>query len=433
MKRRFCAISSRILQDFAKNYSFVRQYSLLVTRHQFISPLNGFREETKVLSSLYSTRGFSKDVRVINVPTLGDSISEGTLTSWKKNVGDYVDIDGVLAIVETDKVTVDVNSPAAGVIVKQYSNEGDVIFVGKPFIDLDTSAKKPTQTESKPVEAAPKAPVEAAPKAPVESPKAAPTVTPEKPTTPEKAQAPRPPSPPKVVVTSSEALETRAPLSRMRMRIAERLKYAQTENVMLSTFNECDMSKIMDLRKELNESGEVSCKLGFVSAFMRASTLSLLKMPIMNSYIEGNEIVTKNYVDISVAVATPTGLLVPVIRNCEGKTWEQLELALVNVAKRARENGLKVEDMTGGTFTISNGGVYGSLLSTPIINPPQSCILGMHAITKRCVVKNDEIVIRPIMNLALTYDHRLIDGRDAVTFLVSIKKYIENPSLMLIK
>ncbi|AFZ80343.1 dihydrolipoamide acetyltransferase component of pyruvate dehydrogenase, putative [Theileria equi strain WA] len=412
MKARFRVISSGILQGFAQKYS-IRQYSALAARSKLIPLLS----ETKVFTAFHSSRGFAKDVRVINVPTLGDSISEGTLATWKKNVGDYVDIDGVLAIVETDKVTVDVNSPAAGVIMKQYSNEGDTIFVGKPFIDLDVSAEKPAKTEAKSVEA---------PKV------AEPTPAPEKTLSKPVQTPPSPPSPPKVVV-SEGALETRVPMSRMRMRIAERLKHAQTENVMLSTFNECDMSKIMDLRKELNESGEVSCKLGFVSAFMRASTLSLLKMPIMNSYIEGKEIVTKNYVDISVAVATPTGLLVPVIRNCEGKTWEQLELALVNVAKKARENGLTVEDMTGGTFTISNGGVYGSLLSTPIINPPQSCILGMHAITKRCVVKNDEIVIRPMMNLALTYDHRLIDGRDAVTFLNSIKKYIENPSLMLIK
>ncbi|EDO06845.2 dihydrolipoamide succinyltransferase family protein [Babesia bovis T2Bo] len=349
---------------------------------------NGFRS-LHVSSTLL-------EVKTMKLPSLGDSISEGTLSEWKKNVGESVEVDEPIAIVETDKVTVDINSTLSGVIVKQHYEVDDTVLVGKPFIDVDAggSAAAPAETASGVDSKSPE------PVAEVKADEPAPT-------------------------------ETRVQMTRMRKRIGERLKESQQTTVMLSTFNECDMDAIMALRKELNESGKYPVKLGYVSAYMKASTMALLKMPIMNSYIEGDDIVTKHFVDISVAVATPTGLVVPVIRNCEGKSWIELEQQLVDAAAKGREGRLTVADMTGGTFTISNGGVYGSVLSTPIINPPQSSILGMHSIIKRCVVRDDQMVIRPIMNLALSYDHRLIDGREAVQFLIAIKEAIENPKVLL--
>ncbi|EAN33506.1 dihydrolipoyllysine-residue succinyltransferase [Theileria parva strain Muguga] len=451
---RFCLRFHRYLNSFARNKKFSRFYSVLPTcKSAFTDPSTRYTNCFVLSKSsdfnplkLIGNRYFSKDLKVINVPTLGDSISEGTLTKWAVSVGDYLNVDDLIAVVETDKVSVDVNSPFSGVLTKTFSNTGDTILVGKPLVEIDLAGKpsdKPPEkkTEDKPPTPAPSKPEPKSPEPPKPSDSKPVSSSQVKPPTPVQSK-PLPPLekasslsmvPPTQVPSSDLEPETRVPLTRMRMRIAERLKHAQTENVMLTTFNECDMSELTKVRKMLNESGEVSCKLGFVSAFMRASTLALLKMPIMNSYIEGNEMVTKNYVDISVAVATPTGLLVPVIRNCEFKNWEELELSLLEMAKKAREGSITIEDMTGGTFTISNGGVYGSLLSTPIINPPQSSILGMHAITKRPVVRDDNIVIRPVMNVALTYDHRLIDGRDAVTFLNTIKKFIENPSLLLLK
>ncbi|KAK2197238.1 bifunctional Biotin-lipoyl attachment/Chloramphenicol acetyltransferase-like domain superfamily/Single hybrid motif/2-oxo acid dehydrogenase [Babesia duncani] len=327
------------------------------------------------------------------VPSLGDSISEGTLIEWKKRIGDVVEADNQIAMVETDKVTVDINSTLSGKIVKMHANEGDVVFVGKPFIDVDTN---PDQSELGAVEA---------PEA-----------------SQEKKQVEKE-LPPKDIPKF-----TRVPLSRMRLKIGERLKHAQNSAVMLTTFNECDMGNLMDLRAQLNSSGKLKCKLGFVSAFMKAASMSLEKMPIMNSYIDGTDIVQVHQVDISVAVSTPTGLLVPVIRNCQDKSWEELEMELVKAAANARSGQMQMSDMEGGTFTISNGGVYGSMLSTPILNPPQTSILGMHNITKRVVVNDDKMVIRPMMYLALSYDHRLVDGSDAVQFLLDIKNNIQDPS-----
>lgn len=330
------------------------------------------------------------DIKTMKLPSLGDSISEGTLSEWKKKVGDHIAVDEPLAIVETDKVTVDINSTLEGIIVKHHYAEEDTVFVDKPFIDVDTGATAGNKADSSPASSETKQ-----------------TIVEETPT------------------------ETRVQMTRMRKRIGERLKESQQTTVMLTTFNECDMGNLMDMRKNINKAGKASVKLGYVSAYMKAATMALQKMPIMNSYIEGDDIVTKHFVDISVAVATPTGLVVPVIRNCEGKSWEELEQMLLDAAVKAREGKLTVADMAGGTFTISNGGVYGSVLSTPIINPPQSSILGMHSIIKRCVVRDDAMVIRPIMNLALSYDHRLIDGREAVQFLIAIKDAIEDPICLL--
>lgn len=375
-----------------------KAYGSVLRDMRTVSAVHGYKAGKNAAIAPALTRGIHAsakllDIKTMKLPSLGDSISEGTLSEWKKKVGDHISVDEPLAVVETDKVTVDINSTVEGVIVKQHYEEDDTVFVDKAFIDVDTAVTSGTTTEaveSKPVE--------------------------------EKVVEPQTEQPP---------TETRVPMTRMRKRIGERLKESQQTTVMLTTFNECDMGNLMELRKVLNGSGKYSVKLGFVSAYLKASTMALLKMPVMNSYIEGDDIVTKHFVDISVAVATPTGLVVPVIRNCEGKTWEQLEKQLLEAALKGREGKLSLEDMTGGTFTISNGGVYGSVLSTPIINPPQSSILGMHSIIQRCVVRNDAMVIRPIMNLALSYDHRLIDGREAVQFLIAIKEAIENPEKLL--
>jgi len=220
----------------------------------------------------------------------------------------------------------------------------------------------------------------------------------------------------------------------MRLRIAERLKNSQNDYATLTTFNECDMSEVMNYRTLYQEdfSKKYGIKLGFMSFFLKASTVALQEMPIVNSVIDKTDIVYRDYIDISVAVASPRGLMVPVIRNCESKSLSDFEFVLRDLSNKAKDNKIGVEDMVGGTFTISNGGVYGSMLGTPIINPPQTAILGMHAITSRAVVRNDEIVARPMMYLALSYDHRLIDGREAVLFLKRIRDLIEDPKRILV-
>ncbi|CDO66002.1 dihydrolipoyllysine-residue succinyltransferase component of 2-oxoglutarate dehydrogenase complex, putative [Plasmodium reichenowi] len=375
-------------------------------------------------------------IETIKVPRLGDSITEGTINEWKKKVGDYVKADETITIIDTDKVSVDINSKVSGGVSKIFADVGDVVLVDAPLCEIDTSVEPPEdicktkeevgesknnennytfnqinrdiKDESHIKDEVSKNEKDIFGKDPIcfgndyES--------------------------------INERTERRVRMLPIRKRIAERLKESQNTCALLTTFNECDMSKAMLLRSELNEifQKKYSCKLGFVSLFMYASTLALKQMPNVNAYIENDEIVYKNYIDISVAVATPNGLTVPVIRNCQNKNLPQLELALSDLATKARSNKLSIDDFSGGTFTISNGGVFGSMLSTPIINMPQSAILGMHTIKNRPVVVNNEIVIRPIMYLALTYDHRLLDGREAVQFLCAIRDYIENPNLMLI-
>lgn len=358
------------------------------------------------------------------------------MNEWKKQPGDYVREGDLVAVIDTDKVSVDINAPESGRIVKFEANAGDTVEVGKPLYVIDPTA------QPDPAEVAPPAP---APK--TEEPKSSSAQPPaEKAKTPTPPKAPTAPAP---SATSGKASKTaaapagvqsagreekRVPMSRMRQRIAERLKGAQNTAAMLTTFNECDMGNLMAMRSELNPAFQErhGVKMGFVSAFMLASAMAMKKVPEVNAFIEGTEIVYKSNVDISVAVATPTGLMVPVVRDCERKSWPELEKELAALAVKARNNQIALEDMAGGTFTISNGGVYGSMMGTPILNPPQSSILGMHGITKRAVVKNDQVVIRPMMYLALTYDHRLIDGREAVTFLCHIRDYIEDPRLMLL-
>eukprot|EP00596_Hydrurales_sp_CCMP1899_P005474 CAMPEP_0119044684 /NCGR_PEP_ID=MMETSP1177-20130426/33558_1 /TAXON_ID=2985 /ORGANISM="Ochromonas sp, Strain CCMP1899" /LENGTH=439 /DNA_ID=CAMNT_0007015173 /DNA_START=388 /DNA_END=1705 /DNA_ORIENTATION=+ len=348
---------------------------------------------------------------MVSVPVMGESITTGMLASWEVKSGSVVAADEVVGAIETDKVTVEIRSPFAGRIIETYSEVGDEINVGEPLYVLipleegDVSQTAPT------------------PKTPEPIPQAIPTPQ-MKPATPEKAPTPTPVTPPITVVTPAPSTlgvrkggreETRVKMSRMRLRIAQRLKEAQNTAAMLTTFQEIDMTNLIAMRNKYKEEFEKihGVKLGFMSAFVRASTAALLEFPAVNGVIDDatNEIVYREYVDISVAVSSPTGLVVPVLRNTNNMDFADVEKAISFYGKKAKDGQLALEDMTGGTFTISNGGVFGSLFGTPIINIPQSAILGMHATKMRAVIIDGKAVARPMMYVALTYDHRLIDGR----------------------
>ncbi|CCL99472.1 uncharacterized protein FIBRA_01490 [Fibroporia radiculosa] len=363
---------------------------------------------------------------------MAESISEGTLKSWLKQPGDAVQADEEVATIETDKIDVSVNAPAAGRITEHLANEEDTVSVGQDLFRFEPgeatqeSAPK-TEDKSEPkdqqVEKGTPSPPSPAPedvrakdtagvqggeakKEVKETPKAAP----EKGKDAKEAPSPR---------VAGARTETRVKMNRMRLRIAERLKESQNAAASLTTFNEIDMHSLMDMRKKYKD--EVlkthDVKLGYMSAFAKACSLALKEIPAANASIDGDEIVYRDYVDLSVAVATPKGLVTPVVRNAEGMSFVEIEREIAALGKKARDGKLSLEDMAGGTFTISNGGVFGSLYGTPIINLPQSAVLGMHAIKDRPVVVDGQVVIRPIMVVALTYDHRLLDGREAVTFL----------------
>jgi len=358
----------------------------------------------------------------VPVPIMGESITQGVIAEWAVSAGDYVEVDQIVASIETDKVTVEVRSPSAGVILEVYAEEDAEVEVDRPLFAIDTNAARPAGQEAPaaaPTETKTETPAAAAP-APAAAPKAA-------------APAAAAPS---VAAPAGNRTETRVKMTRMRTRIAERLKEAQNTAAMLTTFQECDMGNLIALRNLHKEQFEKThgVKLGFMSAFVKAATHALQELPAVNAVIddETNEIVYRNYVDVSVAVASPTGLVVPVLRNCEEMGFADVEKTIGMYGNKAKEGKLSLEEMTGGTFTISNGGVFGSLMGTPIINPPQSAILGMHATKMRPMVVDGQVVARPMMYLALTYDHRLIDGREAVTFLKSIANKIEDPNRLLL-
>ena len=350
--------------------------------------------------------------------------------------GDTVQADDVVVVLETDKVSVDVRAPEAGALVEILAEVDDVMEVGAALFRIDTDvqveakAKEPEATPEPAAAAPPAAPAAAAP------PKAAPA--PEAP----KATPPPPPKPSGPPIADAPAFigartERRTKMSRMRQRVAARLKDAQNTAAMLTTFQECDMGNFMELRNRHKDAFEKKhgVKLGFMSIFVKAATEALQEIPAVNAYIddEAKEVVYREFVDISVAVASPTGLVVPVLRNTESMNFADVEKNIAMYAQKAREGSLSLDDMTGGTFTISNGGVFGSLMGTPIINPPQSAILGMHATKMRAVVNDKgEVVARPMMYLALTYDHRLIDGREGVTFLKSIADKISDPTRLIL-
>lgn len=392
---------------------------------------------------------------VVKCPAFAESITEGDLR-WEKAVGDTVNEDDVICEIETDKTSVPVPSPCSGVIEALLIEDGATVSPGTALAKIKAGpggAPAPKAEAPKAAEAAapPPPPPPPTPAAPSAIP-SAPPVAPPPPTapaasTPVAAIKPTPPPPMDAVGVSpivrmppadptkeiaGTRSEHRVKMNRMRQKISQRLKDAQNTNAMLTTFNELDMSALMQLRKE-NQDAFVKrhgIKLGFMSAFVKASAYALTQQPTVNAVIDGQDMVYRDYVDISVAVATPKGLVVPVLRNVQDMNYADIEKGIMALGDKAKKNQLAVEDMDGGTFTISNGGVFGSLFGTPIINPPQSAILGMHGTFERPVVRNGQVVIRPMMYIALTYDHRLIDGREAVTFLRGIKKAVEDPRVM---
>jgi 2-oxoglutarate dehydrogenase E2 component (dihydrolipoamide succinyltransferase) len=407
----------------------------------------------------------------IRVPTLGESVTEATIGKWFKQPGDAVAVDEPLVELETDKVTIEVPAPAAGTLAEIAAKDGDTVAVGallgqikegvgaKPAAKAAPEAKPAAKPQPAPkAETPPKAASADAPLAPsvrrvaaesgmdpstvpgsgkdgrvtkgdmmaaIERAAAQPTPV----SQPAAAMQVRAPSP-----ADDAAREERVKMTRLRQTIARRLKEAQNTAAMLTTFNEVDMSHVMALRNQYKELFEKrhGVKLGFMGFFVRACVAALKEIPAVNAEIDGTDIIYKNYYHIGVAVGTEKGLVVPVIRDCDQKSLAQIEKEIAEFGKRARDGTLKIEDMQGGTFTISNGGVYGSLMSTPILNAPQSGILGMHKIQERPVALAGKVEIRPMMYLALSYDHRIVDGREAVTFLVRVKDILEDPARLVL-
>ena len=367
----------------------------------------------------------------IKVPSLGESETEATLVSWLKQEGDAVDVDEVIAEVESDKITMEITAFDDGMLKKVRRQAGETVAPGEVIGLIDTAAARPKAKAARPAKKAP-APAEARPET-----KQKPVPEPQIPAVePKPAAKPAPVA--RMAVPTVPAAggrhEERLPLSGLRRRIAERLKQAQNTAAMLTTFNEVNMQPVMDLRSRYREAFKAKhgVDLGFMSFFVRAVVEAARRFPAVNAYIDGDEVVYHDYMDVGIAVSTDKGLVVPVLRDADALAMADIEGHVADFAQRARSGGLSPDDLKGGTFSITNGGVFGSLLSTPILNPPQSAILGMHAIKKRPVVENDAIVIRPMMYLALTYDHRLIDGKDAVQFLVAVKDFLEYPGGVLL-
>ena len=423
----------------------------------------------------------------IKVPALGESVTEAEVAKWYKQVGDAVEADEPLVELETDKVTLEVNAPAAGVLAEILAAEGAEVEVGAVLGRIDETGAgvaaapaRPAPEPEREPEPEPAAPPLSPPlspavrklvaehdldpsaiegtgkdgrllKADVEAHLAAQAAAVEEAAAPEPEPAPEPAPPPQApppkpapkpapepapVAEPREAgeREVRVRMSRLRRRIAERLKEAQNTAAMLTTFNDADMGAILDLRKRYRDSFEKrhGVRLGFMSFFVKACIEALKEIPAVNAEIDGDDIVYKNYYDIGVAVGTEQGLVVPVLRDADGLSFADIERTIAELGARARDGALSMAELTGGTFTISNGGVYGSMLSTPILNPPQSGILGMHRIEQRPVARDGQVAIRPMMYLALSYDHRIVDGREAVTFLVKVKEGLEDPERLLL-
>jgi len=406
----------------------------------------------------------------VKVPQLSESVAEATLVSWHRKVGDFVKRDENLVDIETDKVVLETPAPDSGVLVKIMKGDGGTV-VGKEIIaTIDTEAK--TATAAAPAAApAPAATPALAPASQGTAPAVMPAAqriaadnkidpaglsgsgrggrvtkgdvlnaihsapaakAPAAPTAP--AAALRPAAPPVDLGALGERPEQRVPMSRLRARIAERLVQSQSTAAILTTFNEVNMQPVMELRNRYKEKFEKEhgAKLGFMSFFVKAAVTALKRYPVVNASIDGNDIIYHGYFDIGIAVGSPRGLVVPIIRDADQLSLADIEKSIADFGKRAQDGKLTIEELTGGTFSISNGGVFGSMLSTPIINPPQSAILGVHATKERAVVENGQIVVRPMNYLALSYDHRIIDGREAVLALVAMKEALEDPARMLL-
>jgi 2-oxoglutarate dehydrogenase E2 component (dihydrolipoamide succinyltransferase) len=392
----------------------------------------------------------------IKVPTVGESINEVTLVKWLKNEGEWAERDEVIAELESEKATFEINAEQAGA-VKQLAKEGDTLAIGDTVGSIDTDATKPegvvAKEEAKAVPAAVKPEstpaATSAPQANIEvkaTPVAAAIIADKKVSTNDikpsgsngrifkqdvLAAISNPGRNPEKAINSRE--ERPEKMSNLRKTISRRLVEAKNTTAMLTTFNEVDMGPIMEVRKKFKDKfKEVhGVNLGFMSFFTKACCYALQEFPSVNAYIDGENIIYHDYCDISIAVSAPKGLVVPVIRNAESLSMAGVEAAVVELATKAKNNKLSIEEMTGGTFTITNGGIFGSMMSTPIINIPQSAILGMHNIVERPMAVNGQVVIKPMMYVALSYDHRIIDGRESVGFLVRVKQLLENPALML--
>lgn len=410
----------------------------------------------------------------IKVPQLSESVAEATLLQWKKRLGEAVSADEILIEIETDKVVLEVPAPASGVIAQLVRNDGESVGSGEVIAKIDTEGSAQVSPleikaapEASPAPAAQPAAAAGGSKSDVAMPSAAKLMAdnnlaagsvagtgkdgrvtkgdvlgaiegsakPAAAKAPAAAPAAKPlppvaaPSPLKL----GERPEQRVPMSRLRARIAERLLQSQSTNAILTTFNEVNMAPVMDLRKKFQDSftKEHGTKLGFMSFFVKAAVHALKKFPVLNASVDGNDIVYHGYFDIGIAVGSPRGLVVPILRNADQMSFADIEKTIAEFGKKAQEGKLGIEEMTGGTFSISNGGTFGSMLSTPIINPPQSAILGVHATKDRAVVENGQVVVRPINYLAMSYDHRIIDGREAVLGLVAMKDALEDPARLL--
>jgi 2-oxoglutarate dehydrogenase E2 component (dihydrolipoamide succinyltransferase) len=417
----------------------------------------------------------------VKVPQLSESVSEATMLQWKKKPGEAIAVDEILIEVETDKVVLEVPAPSAGVLVQVIANDGDTVVADQVIAKIDTEGTAGAAAIEAEVKPAPVAAPAAAPAPAAQAAAATGSSTTASPAAgklmaekglssgdvagtgrdgritkgdvltagapaakaaPAAAPAPKAakPSLPDVKAPASadqwlkDRPEQRVPMSRLRARIAERLLESQQTNAILTTFNEVNMAPVMDLRNKYKDKFEKEhgVKLGFMSFFVKAAVHALKKFPLVNASIDGNDIVYHGYFDIGIAVGSPRGLVVPILRNADQLSLAEIEKKIAEFGQKAKDGKLSIEEMTGGTFSISNGGVFGSMLSTPIINPPQSAILGVHATKERAVVENGQIVIRPMNYLALSYDHRIIDGREAVLSLVAMKDALEDPARLLL-
>lgn len=383
----------------------------------------------------------------VKVPMLSESVSEGTLLEWKKKVGEAVARDEILIDIETDKVVLEVPSPQAGVLVEIVAQDGETVVADQVLARIDTAATAAAEAPAAaPAEAAPAAAPAAAQNnaaMPAAAKLAAETGVDVnalqgsgrdgrvlKEDVQNAAAKPAAAAAP----AAGARPEERVPMSRLRARVAERLLASQQENAILTTFNEVNMKPIMDLRAKYKDKFEKEhgVKLGFMSFFVKAAVAALKKYPVVNASVDGKDIVYHGYFDIGIAIGSPRGLVVPILRDADQMSIADIEQAIVDYAKKAKDGKIAIEDLTGGTFSITNGGTFGSMMSTPIINPPQSAILGMHATKERAVVENGQVVVRPMMYLALSYDHRIIDGREAVLTLVAIKDALEDPARLLL-
>ena len=387
----------------------------------------------------------------VKVPMLSESVSEGTLLEWKKKVGEAVARDEILIDIETDKVVLEVPSPQAGVLVEIVAQDGETVVADQVLARIDTAATAAAEAPAAaPAEAAPAAAPAAAQNnaaMPAAAKLAAETGVDVnalqgsgrdgrvlKEDVQNAAAKPAAAAAPAVALPAGARPEERVPMSRLRARVAERLLASQQENAILTTFNEVNMKPIMDLRAKYKEKFEKEhgVKLGFMSFFVKAAVAALKKYPVVNASVDGKDIVYHGYFDIGIAIGSPRGLVVPILRDADQMSIAEIERAIVDYAVKAKDGKIAIEDLTGGTFSITNGGTFGSMMSTPIINPPQSAILGMHATKERAVVENGQVVVRPMMYLALSYDHRIIDGREAVLTLVTIKELLEDPARLLL-